>query len=730
LLGAAVFINAGAGTSRLQASDAANFAATATVVTSGSIEEAGVAPILYTTAGTFDQVLLRTGQGNNTVNVRSTLAAAAETRVQAGAGNDVIVVSTAPDATGLLAFLGGRLVVDAGAGANNLAVSDQADFAMTPYTILTNSSVERPDGVAPIIYTTSGTFNQVLFRMGQGGNFLNVRSTTAAAVETRVETGAGNDSIAVSTTADSTGSLAFLAGQLAIDAGAGANNLSVSDMANPGTTPYNVLTNTSLERPDGVAPILYSTSGTFNFVQFRMGQGGNFLNVRSTLAAAGLTQVQTGAGNDAVVVSTAPDATGSLAFLGGSLAVDAGAGANTLAVSDQADFGPTPYTILTDGSIERSDGIAPIIYSTSGVFNQVQFRMGQGGNFLNVRSTLAAAAETRAETGAGNDAVVVSTMPDATGSLGFLGGRLFLDTGAGANSLAISDQANPGITPYTVLTNASLERPDGVAPVIYTTSGTFSSVQVRLGQGGNTFNVRSTLQAAASTQLMSGNGQDDITVSTATPPSLSSGSVDPSQQIPLGTVGLVQGPLAIDAQGGANQLLVNDGADQTGNVLNFTANTIASVLGLFAPITYAASNGGTFSLPPDPTKVVPKNSLGQPIQAGLIVLLGQASNELDLFSQLPGSSTYVGLGTLPATNVANVSVASTSGYQDLTVDLGNGFNFLRVNDVSGGAQARVTSGAGFSMGTVDVTYPGGLPSHITYFGALSVGVFSGGKQIA
>src|SRR5262249_41706786 len=150
--------------------DAGDQAATTTVLTRASVEQAGAALIVYFTTGggTFAQVLLRTGQGGATVNVRSTLATAALTTIQAGAGDDHVTVSTAPDGNGTLEFLAGPLFLDAGGGSNTLVVSDAADPAPTT-TVLTQASVEQA-GLAPVIYAASGsgTLAQVLLRTGQG----------------------------------------------------------------------------------------------------------------------------------------------------------------------------------------------------------------------------------------------------------------------------------------------------------------------------------------------------------------------------------------------------------------------------------------------------------------------------------------------------------------------------------------------------------------------------------
>src|SRR5262249_57733980 len=73
--------------------------------------------------GTFGAINLTTGSGADTVNVQGTLAGGTTT-VNTGGGNDVVNVSSP---TKLLTGLAGPLVIDAGAGANQLTVRESGN---------------------------------------------------------------------------------------------------------------------------------------------------------------------------------------------------------------------------------------------------------------------------------------------------------------------------------------------------------------------------------------------------------------------------------------------------------------------------------------------------------------------------------------------------------------------------------------------------------------------------
>jgi len=739
-----VAINAGTGVNVLSVNESGSATADNVVVTNSSISSTlmgGFQPITYEAAagGSFSTVTLSTGSGDDTVNVQGTSSQAASTIVNTNGGNNSITVSSNSLGTGTLGFIGGPLQINAGpAMSNRLEVSDQGSAGASAYNILTNASIQGP-GARTISYGAAGGFASVVLMLGQGNDSINVRSTLQAAALTTVDTGAGNDTITVSSAPDATGSLAAIKGALTINAGAGANTLRVSDQANPGASAYNVLTNASIEGP-GVVPIIYGTTGTFSQLLLSLGQGNDSINVRSTLAVAN-TVVQTGAGNDSITVSTSPTGAGLLQFIQGPLTLLSGGGTNTLHVNDQANPGASAYNVLTNASIE-GPGVAPIIYGTSGTFANVALFMGQGNDSINVRSTLAAAAVTTINTGAGAASITVSTTPDGNnGVLSFLGGALTINAGGGANQLTVSDSGDTGNTPYTVLTNASIERPNGVAPILY--GGAYANVSLALGKATNILNVRSTL-AGAQTTVQDQTGNNTIVVSSS----------------PDGTNGIlsfIRGALAIHAGSGTNQLVVSEqgiGANGlTPDDVNFDADSIKSLNGFFAPITYS----GTFlptTIPPNETVNASGVESTEGPPAGIWLRLGMsndllnvgtldANNNLVTQGMSPTSSVLIDMG--PGDDSAVVNVNNQSKYQGLTIDggfpvpasplypngLATGFNSIQVFDRSGGATGTVFGSKLHPIGDITVSYSNGNSSTINAVDFATRGVFApNGTQIA
>ena len=162
--------------------------------------------------------------GTGTVAAIQGTAGGTPTTVTAN-GSDTFIVGSSGN---LLSGIAGPLTLQGGAGNSLLYVTEAG--STTPDTVyLTASAVISGLGTfAPISYTTAagGTFgNGVFLVLGSGGNFLQVYSTAAGDIY-GLYTGAGNDTIAVTSP---TSTLNTMAGPFAIEAGSGSNLLYVSD---------------------------------------------------------------------------------------------------------------------------------------------------------------------------------------------------------------------------------------------------------------------------------------------------------------------------------------------------------------------------------------------------------------------------------------------------------------------------------------------------------------------
>ena len=225
-----IFIDGGAGTNGLVVSEAASTTADTVKVTSSTISSA-VVPFSVTyqaTGGTFNNgVLLLTGSAADHVNIEST-AANAPFYAFTGAGNDVIVVSSIADGSGVLSGIAGAVFVDAGSGANSLGVSDQGNAAGSTVNVYSSSIVSSAAPASISYQATGGDFSKgVVVLTGSGNDGVAVHSEAAGSV-TVILTGGGNDVFAVLVANTSAYN------NLILDGGSGFDSLFVSDISGGG----------------------------------------------------------------------------------------------------------------------------------------------------------------------------------------------------------------------------------------------------------------------------------------------------------------------------------------------------------------------------------------------------------------------------------------------------------------------------------------------------------------
>ena len=97
------------------------------MITPTTVSRGGIAAITYSTV---ESLTLKGGSGGNIVGVRGTAAATATT-VDAGTGNDLIIVGGAasPERDQ------GQLSINGQAGANTITLNDQGTATLETYTI-------------------------------------------------------------------------------------------------------------------------------------------------------------------------------------------------------------------------------------------------------------------------------------------------------------------------------------------------------------------------------------------------------------------------------------------------------------------------------------------------------------------------------------------------------------------------------------------------------------------
>ncbi|GAA1929006.1 hypothetical protein [Nocardioides marmoribigeumensis] len=419
---------------------------------------------------------ITTGAGADQVTVRST---AGHTRIDGGLGNDSFTVGGA----GLVDLVNALLLIDGGDGTDTVHVDDSAEtqdqLATLTRDSLTGLDMVARDGIDRMYSVnvwSSATFTITL--AGYGTTAALSAGASAATVQAALQnllfpdaTSCGKpagDPDASTPDQDSRcaqsvyvwkqGSTFFI-GFTGEVAGAGAPALTSSQ--------------TDLARLDGI-----SYFGLEN-LHVDLGSGNDGVNVRGTSAS---TSIDTGAGDDLVFVSDAANLGNRADVLD---AVDLSGLADWLAAHADRDV-ETLFTALLHGTVTNDDRTY-------------------------------------------------------TGSLDQIQGALAIDTGAGSNTLAVSDRGDADKDPSFVITNSSISGlsagvigytstgGDLAGQGVWTTSadsGLFGrGISVFLGSGGNTGRIDSVRGGALSTSpfgattttLYAGEGNDSVTINANLP---------------------------------------------------------------------------------------------------------------------------------------------------------------------------------------------------------------------
>ncbi|MDM4018092.1 dockerin type I domain-containing protein [Roseiconus lacunae] len=364
-------------------------------VTGTSVSRLGSPTITY---GTIEQLTLRTGSGNDLIDVQST--AAIETVVETNNGDDQLDLTTTA--------AGSLLRVDLGAGSDAAIISSTGDASVTvlqtgqddddisiqatgPGSGLSIDTGTESD-LVNLLSVGSDSVNQIM--TGEGIDIVNVR-TTATDSFTDVFTGDSADTINVSSDANGNrlvpsgtlaGTLDGLLGELCVFAGGNSgipeNSASVTvkgaavtatvpvgdvlNISDQGTVVDHVytLTNTAYTR-QGQPEVVYDGAETLNLVT---GAGNDQVTVQST--AVGTTRVETSAGEDTLSIETTGD--------GGILTVDTGTEDDTITMTDS---GLASVTELITGAGEDD-----IIISGTGVQSGVRVSTGSESDVVTVQA--------------------------------------------------------------------------------------------------------------------------------------------------------------------------------------------------------------------------------------------------------------------------------------------------------------------------------------------------------
>lgn len=230
---------------------------------------------------------------------------------------------------------------------------------------------------------------------------------------------------------------------------------------------------------------------------------------------AGAAWVDTGAGNDTVVLGRSFTGSAGDGLLGGinaPLTVDGGSqtDADRLILDGSADAAPNRGTVTLDAITGFGMGDnGRVAYRD---IEDLVLNSGRGDDTLLVQST-AAGTVTWLNTGAGDDGIHVSSdAPAGLGDLTGLRGVLYIDGQAGDNLLEVSDAGSSAADPQAVLTESEITGLGPEAIHYAATGGTFGGgVHVIMGTGDDGLSVVS-LRGDAVTRVTGNPGNDRITV--------------------------------------------------------------------------------------------------------------------------------------------------------------------------------------------------------------------------
>ncbi|MFO0967351.1 MAG: MBG domain-containing protein [Gemmataceae bacterium] len=408
VLAAPVALDAGAGNNQLSVSEANSAVADTVTVLANQILGQGAAPFSLSykaTGGSFTSVKLTTGSGADVINVTA----------PSGRFGDVPT---------------GPISIDAGAGSNALNFSEANSPYGDVFTVLPTQI--RGDGPLPFVinYTaTGGSFGAgISVTGGSSDDWVRVYGLPAQ-TSLNVFSNAGNDVIDVAPLANRIGDT--LKSPVAIDAGPGVNQLNVNEAVSTAGDQLILQANQVLGVVGAVPfQVNYGASGgTFSGVNVTTGASDDWVRVFGSPAAP--LNVQTRNGNDVIEVAAQANRLGDV--LAGAVSVDAGAGANSLRVSEAASAAGDVFNLTTNQIV----GAGPVPFvvnfaASGGSFSGIVLTTGVNDDW--VRFFSKPAAPVTIQSGAGNDVIDLSVSKSAPFN------NLTVDGGAGNNIIEVFDQ--------------------------------------------------------------------------------------------------------------------------------------------------------------------------------------------------------------------------------------------------------------------------------------------------
>ncbi|MFO0964018.1 MAG: GEVED domain-containing protein [Gemmataceae bacterium] len=342
--------------------------------------------------------------------------------------------------------------------------------------------------------------------------------------------------------------------------------------------------------------------------------------------------------------------------------LEAGTGAN------QVEFTRAPHS----ESVQLSTGALTAFPTGPGIHFpnfQINYKASFGGSFKAVVLSaqgdvlvIGSSAPVFITGGPGADNFSLSAFGANLGAV--LGSYVTIDGLGGANSLTISEtDAQTGDVVTVLPTQILGEGPQPFVVNYSATGGSFAGgITIKNGVSDDWVRVRGT-PAGAPVTVNTNAGNDHIDVAATSGP--------------LGVA--LGGAVNIDAGPGANQLFVDEANNSGGDVVTLLANQILGEGPFPFTINFNATNGSF---------------------AGLWLTTGTSDDWLRVRGVPAGVPVRVQTGA--GNDLMDVSVSSSSHYENLFLDGGSGANSIHVIDQTGGAQ--ILTGINLGVGFCLVSY--------------------------
>jgi hypothetical protein len=524
----------------------------------------------------FEELALTTTSGDDTVEVRSTVAGT-ETRIETLGGDDLVRVdSNGVGAGGTVDNVRSLLIVDGGGGpfvgTDTLILGDRSDSSGDVVTV-TATAVGGAPGDS--FFGLGGSvryagISDLRVDLGGGGDVVSVASTTSG-TDVTIAGGRGTDVVTVAAPPDPSapphvgersdeGTVDGIRSIVNVLGEEGNDRLTVIDTSDT-TGDVTTVTNGSVGAAAGDTlfgpggALLYSSLAS---LRVNLGAGDDDVAVAS-IQTGTTTVIRSGKGDDEIVVRAAD---GTVNAVRAGLTIMGEAGFDTLRVDDAAEGAASVVTITGNqvGAASGNNYFGVGGSLTYGSLEQLTVRAGSGPDTLNVQGT-AKGTDVAIEAGGGHDVITVdSNGALAGGTVDLVRSHLLIDGGAGTgNALGINDTSD--LTADTMTLTAT-QIGSAAGDSFFGAGGrlTYQNLQglgVLMGAGGDAVTIRSTL-GTTNTGILAGDGNDTI-------------AVDDNGAAAGGTVDGVQGFLSVLGGAGVNVLTLQDASDLTADQVSMTA---------------------------------------------------------------------------------------------------------------------------------------------------------------